>query len=242
MDYNFGQLGCDGVIYDGVNLSDVLEIADIAMPLFPKLENVTQALAGKPGEYFSLRKIGTRTIVITAKLSTNSIDPIDIFNEWHRISEILNKPSPRKLELGDKHVYAILDGTTDMTSEGYKGIVELTFVCFDPYLYGRSYSYDISPAQKAEFKVSGAASAPILHLTATSSSVRVRNERTGDYVYFDELKANDAIIVDMEKQVTTVGGSYKPVYLASDYFTIEGDASVSVQGATGSLSYVERWI
>lgn len=242
MDYNFGQLGCDGIIYDGVNLSDVLEIADISMPLFPEFQNVTQSLAGKAGEYFSLRKIGTRTINITAKLSTGSIDPIAIFNEWNRVSEILNKPSPRKLELGYKYVYAILDGTTDMTTEGYKGIVELTFICFDPYLYGRSYSYDISPTQRAEFKVSGIAAPPTLQLTASASSVRVRNEVTGDYVYFDGVKTGDKIVVDMEKQVTTVGGTYKPVYLASDYFTIEGDAIVSVQGATGTLSYVERCI
>ena len=241
MRLNYGRIGCTGIVYDGVDLSDVFEVVDVQIPLLPTFEAVTQELAQRPGSYFASRKVGTREIAIKLRLNAESRCPLDIFQAWREYSKVFNKPEPRKLMLNEeKHCYALMVGDTPIEDEAYYGTVELAFVCFDPYFYGEEHSIDVSGA--ASFDVAGGAPAyPVIELTATDSIVTATNLITGDFVRISTA-SGAKLVIDMERQTVTEGGEYVPVDLESDFFALEGECSLGLSGATGTLRYRERFL
>lgn len=244
MRMNYSRVGCSGLIYDGVNISDAFQIVDVSIPLLPTFEAVTHDLAQRPGSYFAARKVGTREIKIKLRLDAESRDPMEIFKQWREVSAIFNKPDPRKLYLDEeRYCYAMMVGESEIVDEAYYGVVEFTFMCFDPYFYGKPHEIALTNGGTATFNVQGAVEAyPVLELTATTTYVLVTNVVTGDYVRVPNTVSGSKVVIDMERQTATIGGSYAPVYLESDFFSIEGAAKVKLNGATGTLRYEERFI
>lgn len=244
MRLNYSRVGCDGIIYDGVNLSDTFQVYDISIPLLPTFEAVTQELAQRPGSYFTARKIGTREITMKLRLNAGSRNPTDIFQAWREVSSVFDKPEPRKLQLGeDRWCNAMMTGESEIDDVTYYGVVELTFVCFDPYFYGSTHTIALTDGATASFTVRGSVEAePRLDLTATADSVLVTNISSGDFVKVPNTAAGAKIAIDMARQSATMGGEHAPVDLTSDFFPISGAAQVKVAGANGTLSYEERYI
>lgn len=240
---NNSRVGCTGIIYDGVNISDTFQVVDVSVPLLPTFEAVTHELPQRPGSYFASRKVGTRQITLKLRLDAGSRDPLEIFRQWRDVSHVLDKPTPRKLYLDeDRYCWAMMVGESDIDDKAYCGEVEFTMMCFDPYFYGQERSFSLK-AGSNPIDVKGACEAyPTLELTATGASVRVTNEGTGDYVLVPGTKSGSKLTMDMERQTVTMGGEYVPVDLLSDYFAITGSAKVSVSGATGTLKYRERYL
>lgn len=244
MRLNYSRIGCSGIIYDGVNISDTFQVVDVSVPLLPTFEAVTHELAQRPGSYFAARKVGTREIKIKLRLDAESRDPMDIFKAWREVSAIFNKPTPRKLYLDEsRYCYAMMVGESEIADEAYYGVVEFTFVCFDPYFYGEEHSIALTNGATVSFNVQGAVEAyPVLELTATTTSVTITNAVSADYVRIPGTANGSKVTVDMERQVATIGSAYAPVDLASDFFSVEGAAKVRLSGASGTLKYKERFI
>ena len=244
MRLNYSRTGASGLIYDGQNLSDIFQIVDISIPLLPTIEAVTHDLAQRPGAYFASRKVGTREIRLKLRLDAETRDPMGIFRAWREVSGIFNKTEPKKMHLGeDKYCYAMLVGESQLTDEAYYGVVELTFLCFDPYFYGKEHEIALSNNSTASFDVKGTVAAyPKLELTASTTSVTITNMVTGEFVTIPSTANGSSVKVDMEKQLATIGNSYAPVYLLSDFFNVEGAAQVKVVGASGTLRYEERYL
>lgn len=244
MRMNYSRAGCTGLVFDGVNVSDYFQIVDVSIPLLPSFEAMTHELAQRPGSYFDSCKIGTREIKVKLRLDAETRDPMGIFRAWRELSSIFNKSEPCKLQLGEeRYCYAMMTGETEIENEAYYGVVEFTFTCFDPYFYGTEHEIAVSDGATSSFAVQGGVEAyPVLELTATGASVRIANAVTGDYVLVPDTASGASVAIDMETQTATIGGEYAPVYLLSDFFAIEGDASIKVTGANGTLRYTERFL
>ena len=133
MRLNYSRTGASGLVYDGQNLSDIFQIVDVSIPLLPTIEAVTHDLAQRPGSYFASRKIGTREIKVKLRLDAETRNPMGIFHAWREYSSIFNRSEPKRLYLNeDRFCNALLVGDTNIADEAYYGVVELTFMCFDP--------------------------------------------------------------------------------------------------------------
>ncbi len=242
MRFNFGQQGCTSLVYDGVNLADTFEVVSISLPLLPTLTAVTMDAADRPGLYFASRKVGTRTVKVRLRLDAESRCPLDIFQAWSSVSEQVCKSEPRPLHIGEgRHVNAMLTGETQIEDKGHSGEVELTFTCFDPYVYGQEHEAHLSGTTTVS--VSGGAYVfPVLDIEATSTTVKVANADTGDYVRVPNVSVGAKLSMDMERQtVVNALGEYVPVDLMSDFFPLPvGDTPVKVDGCTATLRYRER--
>lgn len=243
MRLNYSRQGCTGISYDGVNLSDAFTIEDVSIALLPTFEAVTQELAQRPGAYFSSRKVGTREVKVRLRLDAESRSPVDIFKAWREFSDVFNKPDPRPLMLNeDKYVNALVIGDTEIENSAYYGTVEIAFMCFDPFFYGDEHVISL-PTGTTPFSVFGGVSAyPCIEATANSGTVTVTNAVTAEYVRISGLAMGSRIVIDMERQTATIGGEYVPVDLLSDFFTIDGEARITLSGATGTLTYRERYL
>lgn len=244
MIFNFENAGCGGLIYDGVNIADVFQIVDVSFPLLPSITAATHDLAQRSGSYFASRQVGTRNINLKLRLNAESRDPMDIFKAWREVSEIFNKTEPKKLYLNeDKYCYALFVGESTIENIAYYGDVEFQFVCYDPFFYGEEYEKSITNNSLLTFTVKGDIEAyPEFELTATTTSVKISNEDTGEYVNIPNTKSGAKIYVNMEQQRSIINGVYAPVDLASDYFNISNTAKIKVTGASGTLRYKERFV
>ncbi|MDD7369265.1 MAG: phage tail family protein [Berryella intestinalis] len=244
MRMNYSRIGCTGIIFDGVNLSDAFQVVDVSIPLLPTFSAVTHELAQRPGSYFASRKVGTREIKVKLRLDAESRDPMEVFKAWREVSAVFSKPEPRKLQLDEeRYCYAMMVGESEIVEEAYYGVVEFTFMCFDPYFYGDEREIALSDGGTATFDVQGSVEAyPVLDLTATAASVLVTNAATGDYVRVPNTAPGSKVAIDMDRQAATIGGEYAPVDLLSDFFPVDGAAKVKLDGARGTLRYRERFI
>lgn len=240
--YNQNAVGITGLYYDSVELSQYFLIQDLQLNVLPTLKNNIQTLAQKPGSYFESQRIETRKIQLKLKLNCGSRDPQEIFKCWREAKQYLYKTEPKLLYLNEwKHIKAILAGETPLQCEGYYGIGTFNFVSYDPFFYGDEHTETMSGTSS----VTIAGEQPVfpkLTLTASSSTVKVTNQATGEFVSVPNVASGATVVVDMGKQLTTVNGNYAPVALESDYFQMSGTQSIKVEGATGNLKYTERYL
>lgn len=241
---NDSQVGCTELVYDGFRISDIFQVVDLSIPVLPGIEAVSHELAQRPGAYFVARKVGTRQVKVRLRLDAESRNPTVIFDEWRKVSHNLAKSEPKKLYVGtDTYMNALLVGDSVIEDNAYYGEVELTFVCHDPYVHGQSHSVALSSNSAKTIQVAGNSPAfPVLELTATGATVTVRNVTTAQYVTIPNTASGAAVVVDMGKQLATINGSFAPVNLLSDFFSISGTVSVRAEGASGTLEYEELYL
>ena len=246
MRLNYSRTGASGLIYNGHNLTDIFQVVDVSIPLLPTIEAATHELAQRPGSYFASRNIKTREIKVKLRLDAETRDPMGIFHAWRDVSGIFNQKEPKRLYLNeDKYCNALLIGESQLTDEAYYGVVELTFMCFDPYFYGEEHEIALSNNAVTTFEVKcgeNVTAFPKLELTATTTSVTVTNVATAEFVAIPNTLNGSAVKIDMERQIATIGNAYAPVNLLSDFFDIEGKAQIRLAGATGTLRYEERYL
>ena len=238
---NLGRVGCTGIVYDGINLSDVFEIRDLKMTVLPKIEAVLMDIAQMSGSYFVARKIRTREIKMTLALDAQSRCPVDIFQAWREHSNTIAKSKPAPLQLGeDAYVMAMLTDDTEIENEAYKGVVELTFTCFDPFFYGDEHIENLNAGDNV-FPVYGRyATWPIIEVTGVTGSVEIRE---GSRVLkVDDLTESDTVIVDMERHCCMIDDVYKPADPeVSDFWPLQtGMVTVNLSAGSAVLRYQER--
>lgn len=244
MRLNYSRTGASGLIYDGHNISDTFQIVGVSVPLLPTIEAVTHDLAQRPGSYFASRKVGTREIKVKLRLDAETRNPMGIFQAWREVSGIFNCSEPKRLYLNeDKFCNALLVGETQLEDEAYYGVVELSFLCFDPYFYGMEHALEIATGNTKTVNLLGnCPSFPVVNATAKGTVCMVRNNTTGEYVELRNMTSGTAFIIDMERQIATVGGAYKPVTLLSDFFSIAPGDSIYFSNMAGTLNWRDRWL
>lgn len=241
MIYNYNSRGCPHVLYDGTDLSEVFAVADVAIPALPPIEVLTMDLAQRAGSYYMGRRIGPRPIAVRLRVEADSRCPLDVFKAWRSAAGLVCKGSPRPLQLDEElSIDAILTGETTIEREGRWGTVEVGFLALDPYFKGRSHSVELDRAGST-FAVIGEEVAPLVRAKATSSTVTVTNRVTGEFVRVPTA-AGKELTIDMGLQMARTSQGFAACDMASDFFTVEGEACVAIEGATGHLVYQERFL
>lgn len=245
VDMNLDGVGCPGIVYDGVNLSDIFEIHDIHVPLLPPIEAVTQEMAERPGAYFQSRKVKTREITMKLGLNARSRCPLDIYHAWREHSGLLAKTEPKKLQLKeDRYIWAMLTGETGIENLGYRGVAELTFSCFDPFFYGEQRSVALSSGNNTGQVHGGVAAWPVFTVSGASGTFTLENADTGDKVRVAGLTASTVLRIDMANYRCTVNGNYKAADITvTDFWPLEpGEAHLRLSGGSGTMAYEERYL
>lgn len=124
------------VTYAGVPLHDYVSIRNVKRSVLPPRENFVKDIPSQNGQFYMGYKYAPREITLECTLKgTLKGDYIDTIDE---LAFILDVNVPSQMIINDnpkKFVYAVLDGNTDLERFKHGGIVELKFVCYDPYIY-----------------------------------------------------------------------------------------------------------
>lgn len=243
---NLSDIGHNFLVYDGVNLSDYFVVRTFDMPILPTIDANMIEIDGKPGAWFMSRKIGTRDIIVGLGILNDSKDRKDIVRRWTDLSNMLQKEKVAKLEIGEgRYVNALLIGESLPETRGKWSIVELTFRCFDPYIYGEEHTENLTSGNNT-FIVKGQVSTyPIIELYgATSTSTTITNMRTGDKIRISGITSSSQLVIDMENHNCMIGSTYKPADpTISDFWPIQpGSITINVASAHGTLKYKERYL
>lgn len=240
---NNGRVGCTKLVYDGFVLSDVFEVRDVNAPLLPPIEAQMLEIADKPGAFFASRKIRTRDVIITLALDAQSRCPVDINEAWSEFVPKLLKNTPRKLQIGSRgYLWAMLTGETNIEREAYKGVIEMTFTCFDPFYYGEEHEFNLKSGDNSIFVRGNAGAYPKIELSGISGTCTIKNNNTGEQLRVAALTSTTTLRAYMEEHYCTVNGSYREADpTVSDFWPLEpGDNVINISAGTGKLTYQER--
>lgn len=243
MRMNFGDVGHNFLIYDGVNLSDHFVVRTVDMPLLPTIDARTVEIDGKPGAWFSGRQIGTRDITVGLGILADSRDRKSIVKAWADLSDKLAKDKVCKLEIGNGlFVNAFVVGDTPTGTNGRWSTTEVTFRCFDPYIYGREHTVPLAQGNNT-FPVHGKVPTyPVIEITGASTTT-VTYKETDDRIRVERIPKSP-LVIDMANHVCKVGGDYAPADpTVSDFWPLKpGTATVNVTSGTGTLTYREVFL
>lgn len=244
---NLSRIGDLGLVYDGVPLSDHFIVNKVSMPLMPNFDASTLYIDGKPGAWFAGRKVGTRDIRVNLGMLSDTKKRVDALDNWLAVSDILAKDKICKLELGNGlYVNAIVMDDSQMTRKGKWSTADITFRCYDPYIYGEEHTVEFSSGNFV-VNIEGKQPVwPVYKLTGHSSSYgnTLINNNTGQRVKVNSLTSTTELIVDMEAHRCTVNGAYKPVDPSvSDFWPLKpGSNSLYLSYGSGSFTYRETYL
>lgn len=241
---NLGNIGHNFLVYDGINLSDHFVVRTFDMPILPSIDANMIEIDGKPGAWFMSRKIGTRDIIIGLGILNDTKDRKEIIKRWTDLSDMLQKENVAKLEIGEgRYVNALLIGESSPQTRGKWSIVELTFRCFDPYIYGEEHVETLKSGNNT-FIVQGQTSTyPIIEISGATTTT-ITNQGTGEKIKVSGLSTSNKLIIDMENHACKVGDVYKAADpTISDFWPIKpGSVTINVSGGSGTLTYKERYL
>ena len=239
------------IVYNGIDLSGIMEIKDVEMSALPPMEAVTSEIPGLVGAAFVENSIGPREIKIKARIATQSIDPFEIQREWSDAVAPLVAEGPKVLSLAQHRYYmAVFTGETALEFASYSAAAELTFLCPDPYAFGATKTVSIPSGGQATFTVGG--NRPTKPKITAASAVRNANSKTwgvrldgGDYLYVDTGSSSARkVVADCGERALTVAGAAALPTLLSDWLVLNpGQHVVKMDQGSGAatLTYVERW-
>lgn len=125
--------------YNGVVLSNLLNVKEASTTAIPPRENSTINIWGRNGEVFNGFKYGAREITVTFNIRPQNHN--DYYNYINDIKSVLDcaKPSPLYIGNEDKYYLAVVDGDVNISDvwTGY-GEGEVTFLALDPFLYSNN--------------------------------------------------------------------------------------------------------
>ena len=242
------KLGDFYLIYDGEPLSDHFIVKSVEMPLMPNISASTLDIDGKPGSWFSSRKIETRNITAHVAMLNDNKNRVDMMEKWLLQSDFLSKDKECKLEIGGGYyVNAILTGNTPIKREG--GVwseVSVNFTCYDPYIYGEEHTESLTAGNNNIYVYGKKPVWPIFDITGSSSSSpnTVTYTQKIKMVRVPNLTSTTKLIIDNDKHKCTVNGVYKAVDPSvTDFFSLDpGDATIKLDYGSGTITYRERYL
>lgn len=164
---------------------------------------------------------------------------------WLAVSE------PKVLNLGDEGgLYRMAVPTGEAEIEPYidADVVEVTFVCPDPRLYGESKSTTVGTSAKSVTIGGTAPTALSVTVTATPNSSGewcLTNSTTGDYMLVRMTTGSShAVVIDCAARSVTVDGTVNMLTPDSDWLTpAPGTYSLKVTKGSGTstVAWREMW-
>lgn len=238
-------------IFDGVDYSDILEVASVEMPAIPASTPDLRYATGKDGAYFAGNQLNPLTLKVTARLATREIDARDIQRAWAKAAASMRTDSPRPLCLTEGiYRMAILTDQTPLEFKTYSATAELTFLCPDPVAYGAERTITVPSGSNATFIVGGTypAKPSIAASAVRDASALVWGLRLdgGDFLHVPTGSASaTAIEVDCESRTCRIGADAAMVTLDSDWLELApGEHTLAMDKGTGAatVTFRERWL
>ena len=241
------QIGDFDIAYDGIRLADHLVVRGVDMPLLPEITANSISIDGKAGEWFTSRQIGTRDITVRLGMLGETKDRVEALDNWINHSFLVGKDAPCRLDLGNHYwVKAIMVGNSDITRNGKWSVVDVTFRCFDPYLYGDTHTITLKSGSNTVEILGNAPTAPIFAVKNSSSSsyLDIEDNKTRKKVRIYNTGTTNTITVDMGLHKCLIGSTYKAVDpTTTDFFTLEpGNQTVNIKSGTGTMTYTEVYL
>lgn len=242
---NLGKIGYDFLVYDGVVLSDHFIVRTFNMPLCPTLDPNYIEVDGRPGVWFTGNKIGTRDITVgLGILMDNGQTREDAVKAWVDLSDKLVKNEIKKLEIGNGlYVNAAMVGDSAITTRGDWGIVDVSFRCFDPYVYGADHAVQLKSGDNNFYVEGKLPTFPTIEISGATTTT-ITNKTTSDKIKVTKIPTGKTVVIDMEHHNCKAGD----VYVAadptiSDFWTINpGNVTINVSSGSGTLKYKEVYL
>ena len=221
----------------------------VFLPLLPGTADRTQDIPGMDGAYDLGFDRQPREIKVQFVLKQDS--PADLFGYVREVAAWLNvreaKPFIYSYE-PDRYYLARPQGIVGLERLMNRiGIVEATFLAFDPY----AYALDAKTADAFPALNEGTVPCPAIitaTLTGPANFLRIDLAGTNDYLLIDrELAQGDVVTIDTARRLTLINGVDARVFVtaASTYFDLPpGNFEFSTNPASVDLmvEYRERWI
>ena len=239
-------------IYNGVDLTEFLDVAGFDMPAMAEVTPAVREVSGRDGTAYLGSTLQPLTIVVKARLATDSIEPAEIQRRWAMVAAMMRTDEPAELSIAPG-IYrkAVLQGQTALEFKTYSANADLSFYCPDPVAYGKLREVSVPSGGSATFMVDGTypatpvISAPAAVRDATSLGWRVRLDG-GDYLRVDTGTGSAcAVVLDCGERTCRVGAVNALPTLDSDWLSLTpGEHTIANDLGSGActVSYRERWL
>lgn len=127
--------------YDGEPMPSFMKIVKVDNMLLPEISQNTLSIPGRVGAYCFGSEVGTRQIDVEVIIFAERKNEMPRYAR--EVASWLYKDKPKKLEFGDNkgfYYYATYTGTSAIEELSRIGRATLTFMCYDPLLYGNDMS------------------------------------------------------------------------------------------------------
>lgn len=231
--------------YNGVASPSFLKITGVDQYLLPKIDHYNSKITGSYGNIDGGITYGDKVFKVHYTIVYDGIHDDSYYIDNMAIWLIGNNSKVSKLQLDTSGEYylARVSDATDFSDAVTHGSGSITFTASNPRRYAASAtSVSLTVSGKKTIAYTGYIPAlPVFTITATSdglTSLRIANNRTGDYVLITgTLKGT--IVIDCNKKFVSVDGTKDMTLLTTDSDWINllngnNEIQVSCQGTAPS--------
>lgn len=231
--------------FNDVNLSRWMR-ANPTRRFAPTITAKTVEVPGADGGYFLSATMDPLTISVDVRLTGDNPDHRAVGLDRRMIAAALITDEPKKLILPDEqqlYYLAMLTNASELDTLWHTGGCTLEFTAYDPIAYGQEHTVELASGNNTVVIGGTHKTYPVFELKSTNGYVKVTKDNL-DYVKLTATAAKDATVtIDTQNQVSRINTNNSAVDLESDYFSLEpGEHEITLENATGSLVYKERWV
>lgn len=248
MNWNWKKIGAKRIVFDGVCISDYFDVTAYITSPFPDVDVKTVKIPGRAGSKFLSAEIGERQVRLKLSLKGFERTPMRVHQLWRDFNPLLIKGEPKPMFFDDdKFLNVIPTSGTELERLDSRGVSEVTFRACDPYFYSREEDEtELEPGVNKVFIYGTFPVLSVFEVTGVTGQLQLTDKETGYTVLIPNVgKADDVVMIDMDRQRCSVGGVYLPVDPdITDFFDPlpPGNREIELSAGTGVLRYRERYL
>ena len=234
------------MIFNGFDFSEYLRV-NPTRRMNPPIKDITKTAQGRDGAVFMSTTLDPLPIPVHVRLNVPAYNHQQIAKIRRLIASKLITDKPEKLVLPDEpdlYYMAKLTNSDELTNLWSTGAADLEFTAYDPVAYGVERRASVGAS--TVLSIGGTYETwPTFDLTASSATkVKVLDYDTGEFVMMSTSASTGArIVIDMKGQTIRLNGNLAAIDLSSDFFALRpGKNDIRITGATGTASWIERWV
>lgn len=126
------------IMFDGKPMPNFMKVVKVDNMILPTISQNTMSIPGRIGAYYFGNEIGTRQIDVEVIIFASKKNELPKYAR--QVAAWLYHDEPKKIEFSDNrgyYYYASFTGTSSIEELSRIGRATLSFICYDPLLYGR---------------------------------------------------------------------------------------------------------